>query len=140
MAKEKFIDIVKRLQKENQGKIILVRSGIFFCGIGKDAVILQELIKYKPICAQDYVCKIGIPVSSFKQIIPRLIETGYSYVVYDYNKEERKTLEIYRIDGNEIYEEKENIICEKCWYYANKQKDTNEYIKELQDLMEKENE
>ena len=140
MAKEKFIDIVKRLQKENQGKIILVRSGIFFCGIGKDAVILQELIKYKPICAQDYVCKIGIPVSSFKQIIPRLIETGYSYVVYDHNKEERKTLEIYRIDGNEIYEEKENIICEKCWYYANKQKDTNEYIKELQDLMEKENE
>lgn len=139
MAKEKFMEIVERLQKENYGKIVLIRIGIFFCGIGKDAVILNNLIKYKPICMQKEICKIGIPVSCFKQVIPRLVETGYSYIVYDYNKEKQKTMEIYRIDGEEIYEEQENIGCEKCWYNKNKLKDTKDYIKELQKLMEKEN-
>ena len=84
------------------------------------------------------VCKIGIPVSCFKQVIPRLVETGYSYIVYDYTKEDKNFREIYRIDGEEIYEEKENIGCENCWYGINKKKDTKEYVKELQKLMEQE--
>lgn len=138
MAKEKFIEKVEKLQKENLGKIVLVRSGIFFCGIGKDAVIMNELLNYKPICVQNGVCKIGIPVSCFKQIIPKLIETGYSYVVYDYDKKTRKTFEIYRIEQKEIYEEKENIDCKTCWYFKNRKKDTREYMEELRTLMEKE--
>lgn len=140
MAKEKLISIVKRLQQENPGKIILIRCGIFFCGIGKDAVILDKLIKYRPICLEKEICKIGIPVNCFKQVIPNLVQTGYSYIVYDYDKQEQKVGEIYRIEGNEIFEERENIDCEKCWYNANKVKSPEEYIKELQKLMENENE
>ena len=92
MVKEKFVEKVKRLQQKNPGKIVLIRSGIFFCGIGKDAVILNNLIKYKPICIQSGICKIGIPVSCFKQVIPKLVQTGYSYIVYDYNKEKNEIL------------------------------------------------
>lgn len=46
----KFIEKVKKLQKENEGTIILVKSGIFFVGIGKDAVLLQELLDLKVTC------------------------------------------------------------------------------------------
>jgi len=95
--KEKFIEKVRKLQEENLGKIILVRSGIFFCGFGKDAVIMNKLINYKPVCIQEGICKIGIPVSCFKDVIPRLVETGYSYIVYDYTKGTGEIKEIYRM-------------------------------------------
>ena len=109
----------------------------FLFGIGKDAVILNNAIKYKPICMVKEVCKCGIPVNTFKQVIPKFVETGYSYIVYDYNKEDKTVQEIYRIEGEEIFENKENIGCENCWYYKNKTKDTKDYIRELQKLMEK---
>lgn len=73
--KEKFIDKVKKMQQENPGKILLVRNGIFFCGFGKDAVIVNKAMNYKPICAQEEICKIGIPVNGFKEVIPTLLET-----------------------------------------------------------------
>lgn len=91
---KRFINTVRNLQKQNEGKIVLVRIGIFFCGIGKDAVILNKLINYKPICMKEGVCKTGIPVSCFKQVIPKLVETGYSYIVYDYTKEDKNFREI----------------------------------------------
>ena len=72
MSKERFIEMVKRLQNENKGKIVLVRNGIFLCGIGKDAVIMNNLLGYKPICFQKEICKIGIPISYFKQNIRML--------------------------------------------------------------------
>lgn len=131
MAREKFIEMVKRLQKENEGKVVLVRNGIFLCGIGKDAVIMHNLLKYKPVCFQNGICKVGIPISYFKKTIPKLIETGYSYVIYDYSRETKSEFEIYRIEQKEIYEEKSNINCENCWYCENRKKDTKEYIKEI---------
>ena len=139
MAKERFTQIAKKLQEENMGKIILIRCGIFFCAIGKDAVILNNIIKYKPICQEKEVCKCGIPVHTFKETIPKLIETEYSYIVYDYDKEDKTPKEIYRIEGKPIFEEQENIGCEQCWYYKNKKKDTKDYINELQKLMENKN-
>ena len=36
----KYYEIVKKLQHENKGKIVLVRNGIFYCAIGKDAVLM----------------------------------------------------------------------------------------------------
>lgn len=123
--KEKFIDKVKKIQQENKGKIVLVRSGIFFCGYRKDAVIVNKLINYKPICAQEGICKIGIPVNCFKEVTPRLVETGYSYIVFDYTKETKEIKEIYRIEGEKISEEKQNIDCETCWYGKNRFKSTD---------------
>ena len=42
----KYSEIVKKLQEENKGKIVLVRNGIFYCGIGKDAVLMHEILGY----------------------------------------------------------------------------------------------
>lgn len=39
--KMKFYEKVKELQEKNKGKILLIRNGIFFIGIGKDAVLLN---------------------------------------------------------------------------------------------------
>lgn len=99
---------------------------------------MKRLLNYKTICMRKEICKIGIPVSCFKQEISKLIETGYSYVVYDYDKNIDKIFEIYRIEQAEIYEERENIGCKDCWYFENRKKDTKEYMKELKALMEKE--
>ena len=41
-GKLKFYEIVKDLQDKNEGYLVLVRSGIFFVGVGKDAVILRK--------------------------------------------------------------------------------------------------
>ena len=131
MAREKFIEMVERLQKENKGKVVLVRNGIFLCGIGKDAVIMHELLKYKTICFKKEICKMGIPISCFREIIPKLIETGYSYIIYDYNKEKHQEFEIYRIEQEEIYEERTNIECKKCSNYENRIKEPEEYINEI---------
>lgn len=58
-------------------------------------------------------------VSSFKNYIPILKEIGYSYVVYDYEKdinvsENKKYREIAKIDGKMIEEDKKCIGCENC--------------------------
>ena len=138
MKKGTCINVVRKLQKENQGKVVLIRNGIFLCGIGKDAVIMNKLLNYKPICLKSGICKTGIPVNCFKREIPKLVETGYSFVVYNYDKNRDKIYEIYRIEQEEIYEEKENIGCKECWYCENRVKSPEEYIKELKNLMEKE--
>ena len=98
---------------------------------------MNNLLKMKPVCFQEGICKVGIPVSCFKQTIPQLLETGYSYVVYDYNHETKKEFEIYRIEQKEIYEEKSNIGCKKCWYFEKRKKNTKEYIEELKEMMNK---
>ena len=37
----KFVQKVKELKKENKGKIVLVRCGIFVIATGKDAILLN---------------------------------------------------------------------------------------------------
>ena len=47
----KFVQEIEKLQKENEGSIILAKNGIFFVAIGKDAITLQdeleEIYRYK---------------------------------------------------------------------------------------------
>ena len=40
-----------------------------------------------------------------------MVESGYSYIIYDYNKETKEYKEIYRIEGHEVHEVNENINC-----------------------------
>ena len=48
-----FAEIVKELQEKHKGYLVLVKNGIFYCGIGKDAVIMNQLWGYKPICFKE---------------------------------------------------------------------------------------
>ena len=112
----KFYDIVKKLQNENEGYIILIRCGIFYNAIGKDAVFMQEKFGLGTICIKNEICKNGIPVSSIEKFIPRLQESGYSYKIYNYSKETNKVNELYVIEGKLSEEIRDNFGCEKCVY------------------------
>lgn len=81
-----FIKAVEEIQnrEENKGKIVLVKCGIFFVGIGKDAIILNKIFNIKMTCVKRGICRVGIPTNSLIKYIVRLEELGVSYTVYDY--------------------------------------------------------
>jgi len=70
----KFIERVEKLQKENEGTIILVKNDIFFVGIGKDAVILENLLRLKVTCMKPGICKVGFPIKNVEKYIQLLTE------------------------------------------------------------------
>ena len=74
----KYYEIVKKLQEENKGKIVLVRNGIFYCAIGKDAVLLHKVLDLKCTCYKMNICKIGFPVNSLEKYVEKLIGFGSS--------------------------------------------------------------
>ena len=122
MKKLKFNEIVEELQNRNEGYLVLVRCGIFFVGVGKDAVILQNITNLKPVCLKEGICKCGVPVETFDRFIHKLKrENDIAIVIYDYNKDDlNKYKEIARIEGKRIYETGKCKDCNKCWYSKNR--------------------
>ena len=64
--------------------LVLVRSGIFFYGVGKDAVILTQNLGLNYCCMQKGLCKCAIPVIKIENMIKKLKERKISFVIYDY--------------------------------------------------------
>lgn len=122
----RFIEIYRKLEEENEGYMLLVKSGIFFIGVGKTAKILAIQIGLKPICIQPQVCKIAIPTRCMGAYISRIAEFRKAFVLYDYSKkgfqEEnfKKYKEIFRFSGEKITEREEHMNCANCWYYNNR--------------------
>ncbi len=54
----KYLELVEKLQKENVGYIVLIKNGIFFVGVGKDAIILNEMLGLKLTCMKKGLCKV----------------------------------------------------------------------------------
>lgn len=130
----KFYDIVKKLQNENEGYIILVRCGIFYNSIGKDAVFMQEKFGLGTICIKNETCKNGIPASSIQKFIPKLQKSGYSYKIFDYSKETKEIKELYSIEGKLSEETRTNINCEKCLYRNKTTKTIENSVKYLEGI------
>lgn len=111
----RFIEIYRRLEQENEGYMLLVRSGIFFIGVGKTAKILANKIGLKQICIQEQVCKVAIPTRCIERYISKLAEIKKAFVLYDYSKigfkEEmyRNYKEIFRFSGEKIKETEEHF-------------------------------
>ena len=121
----KYTEIIEKLQKEEKGKIIIVKCGAFFVSLGKDAVILNKLLGLKITCQKSKLCKVGVPVSSILNYVDSLEKLGYSFNIYSY---ESKTKEIkleYTFEGKEIEESRSCLECSKCSRY-NLWKDNNE--------------
>ena len=55
----KYIDVLQKLQKENPEHIILMKNGIFFVAIGKDAIELNKQIGLQLTCMKKELCKVG---------------------------------------------------------------------------------
>ena len=60
-----FIDLSIRLETIYFNRIVLILCGAFYIAVGRDAVILNEKLGLKVICAKQNICKIGIPKKEF---------------------------------------------------------------------------
>ena len=94
----KFLEMVEDLQKEekNQNKIILVKCGVFFVAIGKDAILLHEILGLNVTCIKPSICKVGIPISNCIKYTDKLENLGYGYNLYDYKSKNKKVEAKYR--------------------------------------------
>lgn len=115
----KFINLLEELQsqEENKDKIILAKCGAFFVAIGKNAVFLNQYIGLKLTCAKPNLCKVGIPVNSIMKYMDMLEMLDYTFLIYDYNKENKKLVLKYKYFGHKKIEENYEAECEGCEYY-----------------------
>lgn len=104
----KFAKKVKELKslKENKGKIVLIRCGIFVIATGEDAILLNKLYGLKVTCFQKNECKVGMPVGVILKYLELIEEEGYGYVLYDYGKDSKELVEKYKFEGKKIQKKK----------------------------------
>ena len=109
-----FSTMLEILQEKNKGKIVLVKLGVFYIATGKDAVLLNNKLDLKCTCFKNNVCKIGIPINALDKYIEELNQIKYSYIIYDYNKENNELIEIESKIGKQNKLVDNNINCLKC--------------------------
>lgn len=134
-----FYQMMELLQKKENGKIVICNLGSFYIAIGKDAVLLNNLIGLKTSCIKEEVCKVGFPICALEKYTELLVQKRYSFIVYDFDqkKEELKILESYEgKNKNELTNR--NINCYICSKSTKKYKKTDKYILALSKLYEKE--
>ena len=102
----KYLELLESLQKssENQGHIVMMKNGIFFIGIGKDAIILNKLLNLKCVCMKENLCKVGFQTRSIEKYIRELKNLNKSFVIYNYDKNLQKEDEIIRFQGENIFQ------------------------------------
>lgn len=127
----KFVDTVENLQKNNPGKIILVKNGIFFVAIGKDAVALNSEIGLKRTCMKANLCKVGFLVKSSEKYIKILEGKNLSFGLYVINKQTEEPEEIYQYEGNKIEETRSALNCKNCGQKQETDEDILERLKNL---------
>lgn len=122
----RFLQIVEELQKkpENEDYLVLIRCGIFFYGIGKDAVILSEHFGLNPICITKGICKCAIPVIKIDKFLKIIVARKFSVAIYEYySKNENKSKQyelLKRLVLCPISESRKCLNC-KCCKYINRQ-------------------
>ncbi len=131
----KYLDLMEKLQKsqENQGSIVMMKNGIFFVGVGKDAIILNNLLGLKLTCMKDGLCKVGFQTRSIEKYVNKLQETNKSFVIYNYDRTKNQEEEIIRIKAEPVFEQKRCMNCDEC---NNKLETTDEInVKNLTDKL-----
>ena len=114
----KFLEIAKMLNQKHQGKIVLIKLGIFYEAIGRSALALGSLLPLKRICMSYGICKVGIPVGSIGEYLEELSEMSVPVVVYEYNskliegKRYKKVLETEGINLHNVT--KDSCDCKNC--------------------------
>ncbi len=126
----KFIERVEQLQKENEGSIVIIKNGIFFIGVGKDAIILNRILGLKLTCMKPELCKVGFLVKNVEKYIKLLTEEGKSFVIYIKNEKD-EIEELYRYKGENIQEAECCLECENCKNKEETEKDILERVRNL---------
>lgn len=126
----KFVQEIEKLQKENEGTIILAKNGIFFVSIGKDAIILNEELGLKLTCMRKELCKVGFLVKNVEKYIEKLEEVGYSFILYVKNEKDELE-EIYRYKGKNNEKTKNCLECTRC---ANRKEQEEDILARVRNL------
>ena len=113
----KFAKRIEELKVKNIDRIMLARCGAFIIAIGEDAIFLSQIFGLKLTCFKSGVCKIGIPITYILKYLIMIEDKGYSYVLYDYNKDTKTIEEKLKYDGIHKVELTNQMICEQCQYY-----------------------
>ena len=87
--------------------------------IGKVAIFLSEKFGFNKACFREGVCRVGVPLTYTLKYLELLEYRGYSYVVYDYDKNTKELTEKYRYDGSNKIEEID-FSCKYCDRYKEK--------------------
>lgn len=109
----KLTEKIEKLQEKNKGYVILIKSGIFFIAVGKDAVILNEQLGLKTTCIKDHTCKVGFPIKTVEKYIKTLNEKDVAYAIYLKNENDQIE-ELYRNDGKTNNEYRTCLDCKTC--------------------------
>ena len=120
----KYIELIEKLQKENKNHIILMKNGIFFIAIGKDAIELNKLLDLQLTCMREGLCKVGFQIKSLEKYIQKLKNTKKSFLVYTYDKNTKKEEKIFEYTNEPAIETRCCNDCKKC----NKRKLSEEEI------------
>lgn len=109
-----FNQMVRMLRAENKGKIVLINAGIFYIAVEEDAVLLNSKLKLKCSCFKDEICKVGVPIKVIDKYLEKIENLGYSYIVYNFDKEKGIITKIKEFAGKPNKTIKKNINCLMC--------------------------
>lgn len=126
-----FSNKIYELQRRYPQDVILIKNGIFFVAVGRDALFLNEKLKLKCTCFGNEICKVGFLVKSAENYINNMKKMGISFRMYILNENKDEEL-IFKNEGNisNPYNSKSNK-CNEC----NKKKETeNDIIERLKSL------
>ena len=112
----KFLKRIEKIKSENKESIVLARCGVFIVAVGNDARSLSKEFGLKKTCMKKGVCKVGIPVTYTLKYLRLIEDKGYSYILYDYDKNTKELVEKYRYAGINNLEEIE-LNCKLCENY-----------------------
>ena len=126
--------MMELLQVKNKGKIVLCNAGNFYIAIGKDAVLLNELLGLKLGCIKPEMCKVGFPISSLEKYIDKIQEKKNCYIcskdVKKYKKPDKYILALTKLYETEKEKEEEieklkEIKKRRIRWYKSKKKNKN---------------
>ncbi len=127
-----FSQMVKILREQNKNKIVLINVGAFYIAVEEDAVLLNNKLKLKCSCFQKNTCKVGVPIGALNKYLDKIQKLGYSYIVYNFRKED-KTLQILKeFKGKANKTKRKNINCLMC--KGKKVYEDDEYFEALRKL------
>ena len=125
----KMVEQMEKLQQQNFGTIILVKNGIFFVAIGKDAIMLHKMLGLKLTCMKQELCKVGFLVKNVEEYIKELEEIGYSFKLFV--KDNNDLEEIYNFNGKDTDENAKRLECSKCGNRMEAEEDIIERVKKM---------
>lgn len=82
-----FLGLVTKIKEKNSGKVVIVKSGIFYYALGDDALIMEKYCKLDKICFSANICKVGFPLNSLEKYMDMLKYNSISFCVYGFGYE-----------------------------------------------------